>query len=263
MIQRSVTAMLILAVLCTLTIVSLAQEEAAELPIDAKTAEVLSQMGERHRQIKHFKFRVYDTIDEVLPSGQKIQFSHIRSGLVSRPNRMRLDVYGDVTDRMIWKDDKTLTLYNEGLNVYGQIEAPGTIDETLDMMLEEYKVSIPLADLLSADMREVFMQNVVKGEYVGLHFAADIECHHLAFTQENIDWQVWIDAGDEPRLRKLVITYKLQPGEPQYTLVVDEVTVLSEAPSPEEFVFTPPEGARKIEVRKSESGKSATAEGQR
>ncbi len=39
---------------------------------------------------------------------------------------------------------------------------------------------------------------------------------HLAFVQDEIDWQIWIQAGPRPVPRKLVITYKNEPGSPQY-----------------------------------------------
>ena len=40
-------------------------------------------------------------------------------------------------------------------------------------------------------------------------------CHHLAFEQATIDWQLWIDAGKDPLPRKLVITYKTEDEVPQ------------------------------------------------
>ena len=44
-------------------------------------------------------------------------------------------------------------------------------------------------------------------------------CHHLAFAQEHVDWQVWIEDGAQPLVRKFVITYKDEPGAPQYTAI--------------------------------------------
>jgi hypothetical protein len=67
-----------------------------------------------------------------------------------------------------------------------------------------------------SDPYKVLTESVESGDYVGLHFAGGVKCHHLAFTQPNIDWQVWIDAGAKPQPRKFVITYKQLPGEPQF-----------------------------------------------
>ncbi len=61
------------------------------------------------------------------------------------------------------------------------------------------------------------MGGVQRGEYLGIHEAAGVPCHHLAFEQATIDWQLWIDAGKDPLPRKLVITYKTEDEVPQYT----------------------------------------------
>jgi len=73
-------------------------------------------------------------------------------------------------------------------------------------------VTTPLADLLSDDLYSVLMKNAVTCRYLGLHYADGIKCHHIAATQKNIDWQIWVDAGDVPQLRKIVITYKQRPA---------------------------------------------------
>ena len=37
-------------------------------------------------------------------------------------------------------------------------------------------------------------------------------CHHLAFRQEDIDWQIWIENGPTPLPRKFLITDKKAKG---------------------------------------------------
>ncbi len=36
-----------------------------------------------------------------------------------------------------------------------------------------------------------------------------IECHHLAFRAEKVDWQVWVQAGDTPLPMKYLIISKM------------------------------------------------------
>jgi len=69
-------------------------------------------------------------------------------------------------------------------------------------------------------------------------------CQHYAFRQEGADWQVWIQKGDFPLPRKLVITTTDDPARPQHTAVY----LWNLAPSVNDaaFTFTPPSGARKI-----------------
>jgi hypothetical protein len=234
--------------------VSYAQEKAAqeEPPIDPRAESLIREMSERAKSNEHFRFVVLDTIDEVQESGQKLQFTHQRFGTVSRPDKLKVRSVGDLRNRTIWKDGETITILDEDHNVYVQIEDPGTIDDMMDLLLERYGMTTPLADLLSSDLYGVLMGKVETGEYVGLHYAGEIECHHLAFTQEEIDWQIWVDAGGQPSLRKLVITYKQLPGEPQYTLRLQSYTSLAEEPRAEFQYELPPEADR-IEVRPIEA----------
>ncbi len=84
---------------------------------------------------------------------------------------------------------------------------------------------LPLADLLYSDPYAVLMAGVTYGRYLGIHQAAGVACHHLAFSQATIEWQIWIDAGDKPLPRKLVISYVQEPGEPQYSAVIRRWTL--------------------------------------
>ena len=69
------------------------------------------------------------------------------------------------------------------------------------------------------------------------------ERRHLAFRQEFIDWQIWI-AEEDNLPRKIVITYKEQPGHPQYTAFLKNWN-LSAQTSDSAFVLTPPAQAKK------------------
>ena len=41
-------------------------------------------------------------------------------------------------------------------------------------------------------------------------------CHHLAFTQDSLDWEIWIDASSNPIPRQYSLTYKLLPQAPRF-----------------------------------------------
>ena len=70
-------------------------------------------------------------------------------------------------------------------------------------------------------------------------------CRTLAFVEKDINWQIWIENGPQPTPCKLVITYKNQPSQPQFTAVFKDWDF---APRIAEAVFTPelPRGTEKI-----------------
>ena len=143
-------------------------------------------------------------------------------------------------------------------NVYGQFDDPGTIEELGDFLSTRYGIQSPLADLLSTDLEEIMARGMQKGEYLGIHLAGQTACHHLAFTHENIDWQVWLDTGEKALPRELLITYKQLPGQPQYTAMIERIGELSEVPD-SLFAFQPPEGAEKVKVQPVENPDEATS----
>ena len=232
--------------------------------IDPEAEKLLRRLSESIKATKNYAFIVIDTIDEVQENGRKLQFSHVRTATISRPDRMKVITTGDFANRSCWKDKKTFTLLDRDENVYGQIKSPGTIEETMDLLIERYATFTPLADLLSEDIYSVLTDRALEIRYVGLHHAAGIKCHHLAGTNEDIDWQAWIDAGEEPRFRKLVITYKRMPGQPQYSAVLQDFEDLPSRPGEDVFKFEPPPGAERIKfmpmISKRESA-SATRKG--
>jgi hypothetical protein len=213
--------------------------------IEAKATEALKRMGERLKNATAFRVRSEVTLDKVLPSGQKIQLGRSSDVSVRRPDRLYAASTGDERNLRFWYDGKNMTLHGSKQNLYASFDAPPTLDEALDHGFEKFGLVPPSADLLFSDPYAVLMANVKGAAYVGLHRVGGVRCHHLAFTQEAIDWQIWIEEGkDVPR--KLVITYKEVPASPQFTVVLsdwDETVKLPDSL----FVFKPPEGAERIE----------------
>ena len=179
---------------------------------------------------------------------------------MERPNHLAADATGDTLNRASWYDGRTVTVLDKEHNVYATIEAPATIDATFDKLADEYGVVLPLADFLYADPYAVLMAGVTYGRYLGIHQAAGVECHHLAFSQDTIEWQIWIDAGEKPLPRKLVISYVDEPGEPQYSATIRRWS-LDDVKVPDGlFTFEAPEGAQKIDaqaMKRSEAGEAA------
>ncbi len=89
---------------------------------------------------------------------------------------------------------------------------------------------IPLSDLAFDDPYVTLMANVETGSYIGIRIVDGIEYHHLAFTQETIDWEVWIENGARPLPRKMLIRYKDEPGSPQFVALLSDWDMSDNAP---------------------------------
>jgi hypothetical protein len=83
--------------------------------------------------------------------------------------------------------------------------------------------------------------------YVGPALVGGDPCDQFAFRQEGVDWQVWIQKGDSPLPRKLVITTTDEDARPQYISVLS--WNLAPALSEKMFVFEPPADAYRITIQ--------------
>jgi hypothetical protein len=215
--------------------------------VEARAEQELKRMGEFLAKLPRFAFEAEETFDEIPDGELRRQLTTVRRVAVERPNHVAADATGDTLNRASWYDGKTVTVLDKEHNVYATIEAPGTIDATFDRLEDEYGVVVPLADLLYADPYAVLMEGVTYGRYLGIHQAAGVACHHLAFSQPTIEWQIWIDAGEKPLPRKLAISYVQEPGEPQYAAVIRRWTLDARVPDGL-FTFEAPEGAQKVDA---------------
>jgi len=116
-------------------------------------------------------------------------------------------------------------MYDEKEKVYGKIPVPDTIDEMLDYLEEVIENPRPLADLLYSDLSPL-AKLPVSGAYAGESYVGETACDHLAFRCKSVDWQLWVDRGKKPLIRKIVITYKELPGAPQFAALLDQWDVM-------------------------------------
>lgn len=223
----------------------LGDKPAAKPKIEPRADEILKKACAYVANLKQFGLKVEETFDEMSASGQKLQFTNRRKVLVRRPGQLMADSEGDTTKRLFYYDGKFITLFDPVAKTYATHEAPPTLDAMFDFLNENLGFSIPTADLLFSDPYKVLTEQVEEGEYIGLHWVGRRKCHHLAFRQRGMDWQLWVDAGDKPLPLKFLITYRRLPGEPQFATVFDwdESAKIAE----DAFTFKPPADAKKIE----------------
>lgn len=222
-----------------------AVQRGGESRIDAQADRILREMGEYLKTAKEFSFRA-DVIQDEIVGEHLILFGGVAQVSISRPNRFNAEFNGDRRQTRVVFDGKTVTLFYVAKNLYAVAEAPPEIDGALDHLFELYRSPVPLADLVYADPYRTLIENAKTGFVAGQHAVKGTRCHHLVFTKEEIDWQIWIEVGPRPVPRRLVITYVNEPGSPQY---IAELSDWNFQPRLSEhyFTFRPPEGSDEIE----------------
>jgi hypothetical protein len=228
---------------------SRAQAPATPAPnphVDPKADETMRKMATFLARVKAFTVEADETFDVEFARSYRVSLSNLRTVTVERPSRFAADATGDTLHRSSWYDGKSLTVLNRKANAYAVLDMPGTIDAVLDKLATDYQVFLPLSDLFYSDPYATLMDGVLYGKYLGVHRAAGVPCHHLTFGQDDLEWQIWIDAGAQPLPRKLSMAYWSQTGVPTYQATFRRWTLEPKVLATQ-FQFAPPAGAKKIE----------------
>ena len=198
------------------------------------------------RDATRIRVRAQVMNDEVIGSGQKLQRTIESVVKIRRPDGLSAETTGDRYRRSLRYDGRVLALYDPDLKLYARFDPPPTIDATAAAVRERLGLDLPLSQLFAANAVDTVGKATRSAAYIGLHRIDGASCHHLAFTQDDIDWQIWIAAEGQPVPRKIVIDFKTRPGRPQYIALLSDWD-LSAKFAPAEFQFVAPADASEIE----------------
>ena len=249
--------------LCFLVILSFSFSLAAQnAPAQKKPATVapeamaaLNRMGAYLRTLKAFQVKAVTTTDEVLDSGQAVQSASVVDALAVRPNRLRVEVTSDDKHRLFLYDGTNFTVFAQLINYYATVPAPPTIGELADKLDDKYGIEIPLVDLFKWGTPQSEEEKLITSAIdVGPGSVDGTTCEQFAFRQEGLDWQVWIQQGDYPLPRKLILTTLTDEARPQHS----QILTWNLAPSFDEaaFTFDPPKDAQKIVIAEANTSPS-------
>ncbi len=235
-----------LLILMLATTVAAADEPILDPDVDI----VLTTMGAMLSAAESFRFTAENTSDDVVDGIRSPQGAWVTEFTVRRPDRLLVRQRSSDDNKIFYYDGQTVALHFTDKDLYTRFDAPETIDETLDMILFEYGIVLPVADMVYNDSYAVLTSALVASSYAGLQQVHGVSCHHLVFNEETVDWQLWVEDGDRPLPRKLLIHYREVPGSPTVTCFFQEWEFSS--PTPDIlFEFEPGAGVDAIATTKA------------
>jgi hypothetical protein len=214
--------------------------------LETKADELLKSMSSYLGNTKKFTVDTDIDFEIVTNDAQKLQISSFAKIIMERPSKMHAERKGMAADVYLIYDGTTLTFYGVKTNSYGQLSGSGTINDAFMIYQMETGMPEPGAGLLLATPYEALTYNTESSSYIGVGYVNGIRCHHLAFREDKVDWQIWLQAGETPLPMKFIITSKFLVSGPQY-----EVRFRNWNTNPtiddKIFTFLPPEGAKKVD----------------
>jgi hypothetical protein len=227
-------------------------------PIDPAAVAAINRMGDYLRTLKTFSIHADTTTDEVLPSGPKLQFGGTIDLTYRDPDGVHVvSRRDDRDDSRFFYNGKLLSVWVEAKKVYAGIVAPATIGSTLELVKEKYDVSFPLGGVLLMAARGELLKDVKAGVIIGTGRVAGVDCDHLGFHQDGVDWQIWIEKGERPLPRKILITTLSTASQPQHSEIL--TWELSPKIDPAMFTFVPPEGANRMTMAEKKTVRQSKA----
>ena len=196
--------------------------------------------------LKQFRAEMDTVIEFVLPDGPKLQNGHRVSVAVQRPNKLRAERVGDIVNQVISYDGTTLSIDLPKEKYYAAVAAPPTLEEMLDFAREKLDVIAPASDLIYKNAFERLTDGLTSAFVVGSASISGVACDQLAFRNEEVDWQIWIEQGKRPLVRKFVVTSKKMPQSPEFMVVISKWDAAPKI-TDSTFSFVPPKNSTKID----------------
>jgi hypothetical protein len=253
--QRNTTWIGIAALVTQLTLVApLATAEMTAAADGANQAQTQAYAGKRLQEMATWlaaqnAFTVtmragYDVLQE---SGQKIEFGELRSISIKRPDEARIEqTASDGRRDLLLFDGEHITILDAGGNVFAQAPSPGEdLDDAIHYLLDSLGLRLPLAPLLMASFPEVLRRHVVEADLVETTDLFGTAADHIAARTQEADFQVWVTRGEQPWPLRIVITYRLLPGSPQFWANLSDWN-RSPQFNQQTFEFRQPDGATRI-----------------
>ena len=219
-----------------------------EQPLVDPDAMVILQRAAQHMaDAERFSVTIRNGYDAVQANGQKIEFGDRRQVLVNRPNQLRVDVErSDGKQSTVVFDGKNLTAYDHANNVYARSAISGDVDAAIKHFVRDLRMRMPLAMLLVREFPADLKRRVQQLDYVEETAGSGVPSDHLAGRGADVDFQMWIARGEEPLIQRVVITYKLEEGAPQFWAEFSDWNFSPTVPEGK-FEFQPPKDAQRIE----------------
>ncbi|HWX27896.1 MAG TPA: DUF2092 domain-containing protein, partial [Steroidobacteraceae bacterium] len=161
----------------------------------AQARSLLKAMSNYLGAQKAISFDYDSNLEIVSTQQQKIGLASSGTLTLNRPDKVHVTRTGGFANVEMVFDGKTLTLLGKNANLYTQVDAPGTIDQLVDVLRDKYHRTVPAADLLMSDPYKELMPLVTDVKDLGSGVIHGIECDHLAFRTKEVDWQIWIAQG--------------------------------------------------------------------
>ena len=215
---------------------------------------ILQQMSAKLGGARQFSFTARRELDAGLSEGGAVLRSARIEVSVLRPNKLRADSVARGDERRIVADGQHLSILDKKMNLYAVVPMETSLDGLVERLEELYGFTPPLADFVVSDPYKGIRQQARSVSYLGRAKVATgffgqggTDCHRIALYGKIADAELWVGVDDQLP-RKLTATFKDRPGKPKLQVNFSSWNLAPKVTA-NDFVFAPPKGAQKIQMK--------------
>jgi hypothetical protein len=185
--------------------------------VDPAAVAAIKRMGAYLRSLKAMEIVSESGLDVVTGEGQRVQLDGITTYKARNPGFV-INYVSDLKTRSFIYDGKKFTVYAPLLGIYATVPAPATNQEVLDTVYNRYGIALPLEDLVRwTEPNAIHPVNLKSAYKLGTATLDGVKTDHYVFRGDQLDWEIWIQQGDQPLPRKLVIVDRTNAALPAFT----------------------------------------------
>ena len=234
-----------ICLMCAFLAVGSVSADESAVRQDAKALDVLKRMS-----------AYTDTFDQVVIVGITHMDARLGGGLmvsnadevkvtIDRPDSLHITSFDGIETRELIFHQEMLTVFDSEKGFYAQASIPSGVDAALEFALEELDIEAPLMDMILSDAsvgligpQDTVIYLTDKARVAG------VDCHHIAIRGPETDVQLWVEEGDKPLPRKIMLTSKWAGGSPRF--IANLAWQTEPELDPSIFEFKAPEGFMNI-----------------
>jgi len=201
------------------------------------------------KNAKAYSFRALVSRDWLGTNDQILTVFSTSEFTVERPNKLHIKFRGRGEPVELFYDGSgKAVLYSASKKFFTTVTAPNTIDAMLEGVAKK-GLDIAVRNFLESDPNESLIDDVTTAYVVGKVDLFDQKVYHLAFTEPEAEWQLWIVGDEKPIVKRLEVINKTKPHDPR--IIVDFFDWdFNPTTSNDMFTFSKPADAHEIEMLK-------------
>ena len=185
--------------------------------MDQASLDRLKQMSDTLTSAQSFTYHSKSFIELQSPATEQLlTFTSHAEVALQRPNKLRVNVEGDVPTLQLYFDGEKVSAIDVDKNMYAVSPPLTNIDEMIGYVLGKAKINLPAADFLNSNPYAIMSKDLTYANRVGDAMVNGVLCDHYAYMEPNIDWEIWIQKGEKALPLRLAMTYKQAKDSPHF-----------------------------------------------